>query len=330
MRSAIILAAGKGTRMRSETPKVLHPIIDRPIMGYIVDALKEAGAERIIAVVGYRAEEVKEAYPELEFAIQEPQLGSGHAAMQCTVLEGTEGSTLVINGDGPCIRPETLKKLYEANEGKSLTLLSSVLEDGAHYGRIVRDRTGAVTGIVEAKDCTPEQKEIREINAGMYCFDTRDLFEGLKKLEPNNAQHEYYITDLAKIFAQEGKQVDAIVIEDRDETMGINDPAELADATRWIRDEINRRHMKAGVQICDPQRTVIGKDVVIGTDVIIEPDTELLGSTVIGDHAHILSGSRLVNARIGKRARIDAVRVYNESVPDDAQAGPFTVLGTEK
>ena len=128
--------------MRSEMPKVLHPIIDRPMMGYIVDALKEAGAERIIAVVGYCAQDVQAAFPDLEFAIQEPQLGSGHAAMQCPALEGTEGSTLVINGDGPCIQAETLKKLYEANEGKSLTLLSSVLPDGAHYGRVVRDERG--------------------------------------------------------------------------------------------------------------------------------------------------------------------------------------------
>lgn len=326
MRSAIILAAGKGTRMKSDTPKVLHTIIDRPMMGYIVDSLKKAGAQRILAVVGYKADEVKAAFPELEFAIQEPQLGSGHAAMQATALADEEGSTLVINGDGPCIQPETLKKLYEANEGKSLTLLSSVLEDGAHYGRVVRDKEGHVTGIVEAKDCTSEQKQIREVNAGMYCFNTRDLFEGLKKLTPNNAQHEYYITDLAKIFADEGKLVDAIVIEDRDETAGINDPAELASAASWIQKKICDRHMKNGVQICDPARTVIGPDAVIGRDVVIEPDTAILGHSVIGDGARILSQSRLDNAVVGKRACIDACRVYNVSVPDDEQAGPFAVL----
>ena len=329
MRSAIILAAGKGTRMKSETPKVLHPIIDRPMMGYIVDSLKEAGADRIVAVVGYKAGEVKEAFPELEFAIQEPQLGSGHAAMQADMLEGEDGLTLVINGDGPCIQPETLKKLYEAGEGNSLTLLSSVLEDGAHYGRVVRDADGHVTGIVEAKDCTPEQRQIREINAGMYCFNTKDLFEGLKQLKPDNAQHEYYITDLAKIFAREGKSVDAIVVDDREETAGINDPSELASASAWLQQKICHRHMRNGVQICDPDRTVIGRDVVIGRDGLIEPDVMILGRSVIGDGARILAGSRLENAVVGKRACIDACRVYNVSVPDDTQAGPFAVLKNE-
>ncbi|WP_297567846.1 bifunctional N-acetylglucosamine-1-phosphate uridyltransferase/glucosamine-1-phosphate acetyltransferase [uncultured Faecalibaculum sp.] len=329
MRSAIILAAGKGTRMKSDSPKVLHPIIDRPMLGYIVDGLKEAGASRIVVVAGYRADEVRKAFPDLEFAIQEPQLGSGHAAMQATALAGETGLTLVINGDGPCIQPDTLKKLYEAAEGKSLTLLSSVLEDGAHYGRIVRDANGGVTAIVEAKDCTPAQREIREVNAGMYCFDTQDLFEGLKKLTPDNAQNEYYITDLVKIFAQEGKSVDAIVIDDPDETAGINDPVELAAAWSWLQQKICERHMKNGVQICDPARTVIGKDVVIGRDVLIEPDVTILGSSIIGDGARILAGTRLENAVIGKRACIDACRGYNVTVPDDAQAGPFAVLKNE-
>lgn len=177
MRNAIILAAGKGTRMKSELNKVMHPIIDRPMLAYIIEALKAIHVERIIVVVGYQAESIMEAFPDVEFAIQAEQLGSGHAVMQATMLEGEEGETLIINGDGPCIQPETLEKLYDMNKEASLTLLTSILEDGAHYGRIVRNEEGNVSMIVEAKDCTPSQKEIREINAGMYCFKNKDLLK---------------------------------------------------------------------------------------------------------------------------------------------------------
>ena len=287
MRNAIILAAGKGTRMKSELNKVMHPIIDRPMLAYIIEALKAIHVERIIVVVGYQAESIMEAFPDVEFAIQAEQLGSGHAVMQATMLEGEEGETLIINGDGPCIQPETLEKLYDMNKEASLTLLTSILEDGAHYGRIVRNEEGNVSMIVEAKDCTPSQKEIREINAGMYCFKNKDLFEALKLLNNDNVQHEYYLTDLASILSKQGKKVQGLVIEDRDEVMGINDCLELYEAYQWMKDHINMRWMKEGVQIVDPKRTVIGKDVKIGHDVIIEPGVSILGSSVIDDYAHM-------------------------------------------
>ncbi len=241
MRNAIILAAGKGTRMKSELNKVMHPIIDRPMLAYIIEALKAIHVERIIVVVGYQAESIMEAFPDVEFAIQAEQLGSGHAVMQATMLEGEEGETLIINGDGPCIQPETLEKLYDMNKEASLTLLTSILEDGAHYGRIVRNEEGNVSMIVEAKDCTPSQKEIREINAGMYCFKNKDLFEALKLLNNDNVQHEYYLTDLASILSKQGKKVQGLVIEDRDEVMGINDCLELYEAYQWMKDHINMR-----------------------------------------------------------------------------------------
>ena len=170
MRNAIVMAAGKGTRMKSFQSKVMHPIIDRPMLGYIIDALRAVQVERIVIVVGYQAQTIQEAFPDCEFALQEPQLGTGHAVMQCQQLKDATGDTLVINGDGPCIQPETLEKLFQANQDASLTLLTSILDDGAHYGRIIRDETGQVQAIVEAKDCTPEQLKVKEINAGMYCF----------------------------------------------------------------------------------------------------------------------------------------------------------------
>lgn len=330
MRSAIILGAGKGTRMKSDTPKILHTIIDRPMARYIVDALKKAGVTRIVMVAGWKADMVKEAFPDLEIAIQEPQLGSGHAVMRASMLEGEEGDTLVINGDGPCIQPETLEKLFEANKDASMTLLTSILEDGAHYGRVIRNSDGSVAEIVEAKDCNESQRAVKEINAGMYCFKTKDLFDGLKHLTTNNAQHEYYITDLAKIFNAQGKRVNALPAQDRDETMGINDKKELAIASRWLRNKINERLLEDGVQITDPARTTIGPDVIIGRDVIIDPDTEILGHSELEDGVIVRSGSRIVNGIIKKGTVIDASRVYNGMVPAGSHIGPFAAEGKEK
>lgn len=298
MRNAIVLAAGKGTRMKSNKSKVMHSIIDRPMLAYIIEALREVHVERIVVVVGYQADSIKKAFPDVEFALQEPQLGSGHAVMQATQLKDEEGDTIVVNGDGPCIQPETLEKLFETNKDASLTLLTSVLEDGAHYGRIIRDDNGAVTGIVEAKDCSEEQKKICEINTGMYCFKNKDLFENLSKLTTNNAQHEYYITDLVQILASQDKLVKGYVVEDRDEVMGINDCVELHKAYEWMRNRINLYWMREGVQIVDPLRTVIGKDVKIGKDVIIHPNVEIIGNSVIEDNVEILPNSYLKDAHV--------------------------------
>lgn len=312
--------------MKSDQSKVMHTIIDRPMLGYIIDACKAAGVERIVAVVGYQAEAIQEAYPDLEFALQEPQLGTGHAVMMADMLEGEDGDTLVINGDGPCIQPETLEALFEANADASMTLLTSILEDGAHYGRVVRDENGNVLEIREAKDCDEELKKIREINAGMYCFKNKDLFEGLKELKTDNAQHEYYLTDLAKIFADQGKTVKGIVAADRDEVMGINDCLELYKAYTWMTEKINTEWMKKGVQIIDPRRTVIGKDVRIGHDVIIWPDTEILGHSTIGDYCQILSGSRIHDSHIEEDCIIDDSKIVDSLIEEGCVVGPMAYI----
>ena len=323
MRNAIVLAAGKGTRMKSELSKLMHPIIDRPMLGYILDALRAVNVERIVIVVGYQAQSIMDAYPECEFAMQMPQLGTGHAVMQCSQLKDAQGQTLIINGDGPCIQPETLEKLFQANEGASCTLLTSILEDGAHYGRIVRDDSGNVVEIVEAKDCTDKQRKICEINAGMYCFDNKDLFDNLDKLQTNNAQNEYYLTDMVKILSSQGKKVNGMVIEDRDEVMGINDCVELNKAYVWMRNRINLNWMKQGVQIVDPSRTVIGKDVKIGHDVIIHPDVEILKDTEIGDYVQIMPFSYLENSKIGNGAIIDNAKCVNTTIQENEVVQPF-------
>ena len=311
-KNAIILAAGKGTRMKSEKNKVMHMLIDRPILAYPMDALKKAGADRIVIVAGYQADSLKQAFPEAEFAMQKEQLGTGHAVMQCTVLKDEPGLTLVMNGDVPCLKAETLERLYQEAQNHSLVLLSAILEDGAHYGRVARDENGAVKAIVEAKDCNESQKQIREINAGVYCFNNRDLFDSLDKLTTNNAQHEYYLTDLVKILADKGKSVQAIAA-DPDEMAGINTVSELADVYTWMKDNINRHWLENGVQIVDPARTVIGKDVKFGHDVIVWPDTHILGNTTIGDYVEILPQTWVNNSQIGDHSKIQA------SILDDAQ-----------
>ena len=330
MRNAIVLAAGKGTRMKSDRSKVIHTIIDRPMLAYIIDALRAVAVERIVVIVGYQAESIKEAFPDVEFALQQPQLGTGHAVMQATQLKDEDGDTLIINGDGPCIQPETLEKLFQTNQDASLTLLTSVLDDGAHYGRIVRDENGHVQAIVEAKDCTEEQKKICEINAGMYCFKNRDLFDNLDKLTTNNAQNEYYLTDLVKILANQGKVVKGLVVEDRDEVMGINDCVELNKAYEWMRNRINNNWLKEGVQIVDPVRTVIGKDVTIGHDVIIHPNVEILGHTEIGDFVEILPGSYLNNSKIEDRAIVDSSKVVNSCIEEGSVVGPMSYVSNNK
>lgn len=326
MRNAIVLTAGKGTRMKSDRSKVMHTIIDRSMLAYIIDALRAVSVQRIVVIVGYQAESIKEAFPNVEFALQQPQLGTGHAVMQATQLKDEDGDTVIINGDGPCIQPETLEKLFQTNQDASLTLLTSVLDDGAHYGRIVRDESNHVQAIVEAKDCTEEQKKICEINAGMYCFKNRDLFDNLDKLTTNNAQKEYYLTDLVKILASQNKVVKGLVVEDRDEVMGINDCVELHKAYEWMRNRINNNWMKEGVQIVDPMRTVIGKDVKIGHDVIIHPNVEILGNTEIGDFVEILPGSYLSNSKIEDHAFVDSSKVVNSCIKEGSYIGPFSYV----
>lgn len=316
MKNAVVLAAGKGSRMKSDMNKVMHPLIDRPILAYILKALRNAGVERIVVVAGYQAQSLMDAFPDEEFALQKEQLGTGHAVMQCTMLEKETGQTIVVNGDGPCIQPETIEMLFEAAKGSSAAVLSAVIEEGGQYGRIVRDENGEFEAIVEARDCTPEQKEINEINTGLYCFDNQELFGALKNLKTDNAQNEYYLTDVIRILHDEGKKTVAVPAADVNETLGVNTVEELAGLYRWKCERNCRKWMEQGVQIVDPARTVIGDDVQIGKDVIIYPNTEILGKTIIGDCAIIMPDTWLNNAMIGKSAKVHFCKIENASVGD--------------
>ena len=299
MKNAIVLAAGKGTRMRSDTPKVLHNVLEMPMAGLIVQNLKKAGADRIVTVVGYGADQVKQALKgECEFAVQEPQLGTGHAVMCANQLENEEGVTLVVNGDCPCIESDTLVSLYKAVEDADMAVLTVSLDDAKSYGRVIRDENNRVLRIVEFKDCNEEEAKVKEINTGIYAFNNKALFEGLKKVTNDNAQHEYYITDLVEILNNEGKTVKAVLTNNIEEVQGVNDCVELAHANAYLRNKINTKWMKEGVTMIDPMNTYIGPNVTFGHDVVLHPNVYLYGNTHIGDNVVVKPNTFIVDETV--------------------------------
>lgn len=298
MRSAVLMAGGKGTRMKSETPKVLHKILEEPMASLAVHALKEAGAERIVTVVGYRHEEVEKALAGLtEFAVQEPQLGTGHAVMQAKQLAGETGITIVASGDCPCVRSETYAMMYDSLKDSDMCVLTAVPADNGAYGRVIRRPDGTVEKIVEYKDATEAEKAVKEVNTGIYAFRTEYLFEGLKHITDNNAQHEYYLTDLVEIFQKLGHKVIAVNCADWQEAEGVNDNRALAEASKYMQRRINEKWMNEGVTIVDPENTYIGPYVTIGRDTVIYPNTFLFGHTAIGNHVTIYPGAWLKDGR---------------------------------
>ena len=288
---AIVMAAGKGTRMKSKKSKLVQKIYGKEIIKRSVENAQKAGIEDIVAIVGYQKEEIQEVLGNtVKYATQEEQLGTGHAVMQTTqFLEGKKGKVLVLNGDVPLIRPETLKKLVEkSTENKEYaTLLTAIYDDPTGYGRIIRDEGGNIKGIVEHKDATEEQKEIKEINAGIYCFDIEELLKALKEIKPNNVQGEYYLTDVIKIMNDKGLKTGAVIVEDNTEILGINDRIQLEILTRILRMRINTEMMRKGVTIEDTNTTYIYDDVEIGMDTVIHPNTTIKSGVTIGEDCEI-------------------------------------------
>ena len=323
MKNAIILGAGKGTRMHSDTPKVLHEVCGMPMVGLIIKSLKDASVDDIVTIVGYGHELVEEKLKgQCEFALQEPQLGTGHAVMQASsILEGKKGKTVVANGDCPCIQTETFNKLFDTDA--DMAVLTVTLKDAKSYGRVIRNESNEIEKIVEAKDCSPEEKEVKEINTGIYMFDNELLFSYLKEVKNDNAQHEYYITDLVEIFKSHGKKVVAVSASNEEEVQGVNDNLELAHANKYMRNVINEKWMKEGVTLVDPDSTYIGPEVTFGHDVTVYPNTYFYGVTSIGNHTTITPGTYLVNATIGSNCIIDSSEITDSVVKDDCQIGPY-------
>ena len=302
---AIVMAAGKGTRMKSKKSKLVQKIYGKEIVKRAVENAEKAGVKEIVAVVGYMKEEVMAVLGnDVKYAYQDEMLGTGHAVMQAKeYLKGKKGKVLVLNGDVPIIRPQTLNKLLEKSiENKEYaTLLTAIYDNPTGYGRIVRDEGGNIEAIVEEKDTTPSQKEIKEINAGIYCFDIEELLLALDEITPNNAQGEYYLTDVIQIMNEKGLKTGALIVEDNTEILGINDRIQLEMLTKVLQMRINTEHMKNGVTIEDVSNTYIYDDVEIGMDTVIHPNTTIKSGVVIGEdceigpNAYIREGCKLAN-----------------------------------
>ncbi len=341
---AIVMAAGKGTRMKSKKSKLVQKIYGKEIVKRAVENAQKAGIHDIVAVVGYQKEEVMEVLGDsVKYAYQDEMLGTGHAVMQAKeFLAGKKGKVLVLNGDVPLLRPDTLNKLVEKSieNREYATLLTAIYENPTGYGRIIRDEGGNIKGIVEEKDTKPSQRKIKEINAGIYCFDVEELFAALDKIKPNNAQGEYYITDVISIMNKKGLKTGAVIVEDNTEILGINDRIQLEMLTKVLQMRINTEHMKNGVTIEDVNNTYIYDDVQIGMDTVIHPNTIIKSGVEIGEdceigpNSYIREGCKLSNkVKIGsfveiKKAIIgEGTKVPHLSYMGDCEIGEKCNIG---
>ena len=325
---AIILAAGKSTRMKSRIPKPLHPLCGRPLSRHVIEACREAGIGRVIVVVGHVAEAVKSGLGEdVDYALQEEQRGSGHAA-QCAMplLNGFTGTILVLAGDVPLLRAETVSKLLSVHHstGAAATLLTAFLADATGYGRIVRREDGTVSRIVEHRDATDEERGIREWNPSIYCFQARALTDSLGGIRPNNVQGELYLTDAIGILSGKGERVEAVATDDAREVLGVNNRVELAEVGRILRERILNELMLSGVGITDPSSTYIDAGVRIGPDSVVEPNSFILGKSVIGEGCVIGPFSRIVDSSIGDETKILASQVLESFIANRVYVGPWS------
>jgi bifunctional UDP-N-acetylglucosamine pyrophosphorylase / glucosamine-1-phosphate N-acetyltransferase len=323
-----ILAAGRGTRMKSSLPKVLHALGGRSLVERVIASVEPLSPSRRLVIVGYQAQAVKAAMqsiPSLEFVEQTVQLGTGHAIQQLLPhLEGYSGDLLILNGDLPLIRSQTLQKLLQTHQENqnAATILTASLPDPKGYGRVFCNNENVVQQIVEDKDCTPAQRQNRRINAGVYCFRWQNLAEVLPLLEANNAQKEYYLTDAV---TQVGK-VMAVDVEDYQEILGINDRLQLATAYEILQTRIKEKWMVAGVTLVDPNSITIDDTVELQPDVIIEPQTHLRGETVIKTGSRIGPGSLIENSQIGENVTVLYSVVADSSVQAGTRIGPYAHL----
>ncbi|WP_100332735.1 bifunctional UDP-N-acetylglucosamine diphosphorylase/glucosamine-1-phosphate N-acetyltransferase GlmU [Bacillus xiapuensis] len=324
---AVILAAGKGTRMKSKLYKVLHPVCGKPMVEHVIDQISDLHTKKIVTIVGHGADEVKGYLGEKSvFALQEEQLGTAHAVMQAEEILGSEhGCTLVVCGDTPLIKSETMEALvnYHQKQNAKATILTGYTDAPDGYGRIIRNEDGMVERIVEHKDATAEERKVKEINTGTYCFDNRSLFEALKKVSNDNSQGEYYLPDVIEILKSAGEIVAAYQTEDFSETLGVNDRVALSQAEAIMQKRINRKHMQDGVTLISPQNTYIGSDVSIGADTVIYPGTIISGHTVIGRDCEIGPNSEISNCRIGDRTKVRQSVAADSEIGSGVNIGPF-------
>jgi bifunctional UDP-N-acetylglucosamine pyrophosphorylase / glucosamine-1-phosphate N-acetyltransferase len=330
---AIVLAAGQGTRMKSDLYKVLHPVCGKPMVAHVIDNIKKLEAKRIVTIVGHGAEQVEQTLgAKSEYVLQEEQLGTAHAVGQAeSALGNLEGTTIVVCGDTPLIRSETMEALiaHHNESGAKATILTAHADDPTGYGRIVRGEDGQVLRNVEHKDATDEELVVTEINTGTYCFDNKSLFETLKKVTNDNAQGEYYLPDVIGILQAEGARVSAHVTNDFSETLGVNDRVVLSQAERVMRNRLAEMHMRNGVTIINPENTYISADAEIGRDTILQPGTMIEGNTKIGEGCTIGPNSQIVNSVIGNETTVHSSVIVESNIGSNTAVGPFAHVRPE-
>ena len=329
-RNAIILAAGKGTRMKSKLHKVLHEVCGKSMLEHVLSQLQAAGINKIVTVVGFGADDVKHTLgDQVSYALQKQQLGTGHAVMQTESLLGqSDGETLVVSGDTPLFTAETFNRLFDYHEQRhaAVTILTSKAPDPTGYGRIVRNEVGIVERIVEQKDATSEEQDIHEINTGVYCFDNQKLFAALKELTNDNAQGEYYLTDVIGILKSQNEVVTAYQMDDFEESMGVNDLVALAKARRIMQARINTKLMKNGVSLIDPDTTYIDADVKIGNDTVVEGGAVIKGATRIGSDCFIGAHSRIEDSTLHDEVKVLSSTIEEAEMHTGSDIGPNSHL----
>jgi bifunctional UDP-N-acetylglucosamine pyrophosphorylase/glucosamine-1-phosphate N-acetyltransferase len=328
--AAVILAAGKGVRMRSAYPKVVHKVAGLPMIQHVVQAVQAAGIKNIYVVVGHGREDVIKSLTglEVEFVVQEQQLGTGHALKQAEVLLNQADTVMVLSGDIPLIQTSTLTNLlaWHVENHAAATVLSAAIDDPAGYGRIIRNQDQSLHRIIEEKDASLEQKRIKEINSGIYCFNCREVFPRLSGLTTHNAQGEYYLTDVLAMMINDGHRVGVLVCEDSNDVLGINDRVQMARCEAIMRQRKNVALMQAGVTMMAPETVFIDQQVVIGEDTVIRPNTIIEGDTVIGPECDIGPAVRISDTVVGRKVVMETARVIDSHIGDQCAIGPFAYL----
>lgn len=327
---AVVLAAGKGTRMKSKKHKVLHPVCGKPIIDHIVETLSSLGVEETVVVVGHESDAVRQHLGNrVTFVEQKEQLGTAHAVMQAEpVLSGRDGVTLVLNGDHPLFTSESLRRTVEHHRTTeaAATILTAVLHDPAGYGRVIRGEDGRVDRVVEHKDANPKELEVKEVNTGTFCFDNGKLWKALSEVSNDNAQGEYYLPDVIRILQTKGERISAHTVSDPAEAMGVNNRVQLAAAEKEMRRRILHEHMMNGVTVIDPDHTYIDAGVIIGPDTVIHPGTHLRGSTRIGSNCTIGPNADLTDIIVGDDTEIRYSVLNGSRVDRNATVGPFAYV----
>lgn len=325
--TAVILAAGEGSRMKSKTPKVMHKICGIPILSHVIRAARKAGASRIVIVVGKNRQIVQDALTDqdIEFVVQEQQLGTGHALMQAKEVVGENSTITVLYGDMPVITAESISSMvdFHRKNNADATVMTAIVEDPTGYGRIIRENE-KVKAIREEKDASLEEKAIKEINSGFYCFDSSQVFKALSQVKNNNRQGEYYLTDVVEILNLENKDVLAFKLKDPDELNGVNDRRQLAHVQRIIQQRIVDEHMKNGVTFINPEQVKVDVDVEIGQDSILYPGVILEGNTKIGQGCTIIGQSRIVDSILGNDVIINLSHIEGSQILDGVKIGPYS------